>query len=78
MSVFIVFLEDRHINVHVEAYTGQGAAMKRAKDIVSDYNPARSVEQFDLPKGHLFFKRLNEEGDCVYVQEIPVNVSRSY
>jgi hypothetical protein len=73
MSVFIVILEDRHIDVKVEVFRTKKDAKVRAAEIVTEYdnyNDRKDRSGWKKPDEWLFFRYLSCEGDCVRVEEM--------
>jgi hypothetical protein len=69
--VFVVILEDRHIDVSVEAFAREVDAIERAREIVAEYD-YKPDEVVDLIDGWLFHALLSCEGDSVRVEELGV------
>ncbi len=63
MIVYVLVLEDRHIDVDVELFKKETEAVERAKEISTDYLHPRE----EICDGTIFHIRLNCEGDCVSV-----------
>jgi len=72
MNLFLVILEDRHTDVHVEAYSTKEAAIERFKEIVADYD--FTPEEPDKPiDGWLAHATLSRDGDYIRVEEIELD-----
>lgn len=65
MDIYLVVLEDRHIDVQIEAYTNRDVAITRAQEIEEDYD-LDGVDQYPY-LGAEYNKNLSCESDIVYV-----------
>ena len=66
MTVYLVILEDRHVDVQIEVYADKQAALRRAAEIVAKYG-YKDDDPF-LPAGWLFNAILSREDDRVCVR----------
>jgi hypothetical protein len=71
MKVYLVIIEDRHIDVQVEVYATAEAALERAREVVDEYGFMPEGPEGLLPNW-LFNATLSVEGDCVRVEEAEV------
>jgi hypothetical protein len=71
VKVYLVILEDRHVDVQVEVYATAEAALDRAHDVVDEYGFTPEEPDAEIP-GWLFHATLSVEGDCVRVEEAEV------
>jgi hypothetical protein len=71
MKVYLIIIEDRHVDVEVEVYATAKAALDRARWIVAryDYTPEEPDEEI---AGWLYHATLSREGDCLRVAEAKV------
>ena len=71
MKVFLVIIEDRHVDVEVQVFSEKRDAIRVANGIVHlyDYEPEEPDEPVD---GWIFHATLSCEGACVRVKEAEV------
>lgn len=70
MKVYLLIIEDRHIDVEVEVYLNKEKAINKAKmtaAIAVEYSHGEIEEQ--QIEGWLYFARYSVEGDCIRVEE---------
>ncbi len=72
MTVYLVILEDRHTDVQVEVFMRQEAAMKRAREIVEEYDFGDGGSDLPTSSEWLFGASLSHEGDYVHVEKAEV------
>jgi hypothetical protein len=72
MTVYLVILEDRHIDVRVEVFAKKVAAIARAEEIAEDYYYYESEEKESANPKWLFQARLSGEGDFIHVESAEV------
>lgn len=75
-------VEDRHADVEVKVFAGAGAVY-RALDYASrtarsmerqQGDMAASLNKYQEAAGYVWFANVGPEGDCVRVQELPLDV----
>jgi isopropylmalate/homocitrate/citramalate synthase len=69
LTVFLVFINDRHSDTDAEVFTSAEAAIEYARTTAREF--ARSPEDYieaDV-RGWLFFATYSVENDCVWVIE---------
>ena len=70
MKVYVVVLEDRHIDIQVEVFKDRGEAIAEAKRQAKDgcrYGEDYKEHNYD---GWEFHADFSCEGDCVFVKEV--------
>lgn len=73
-DIYIVILEDRHVDVQVFAYTVLGVAMNKAKEIITEYDfHEHEGFEYKYTDTFLFAAPLSCEGDHLSVNKIPLN-----
>jgi hypothetical protein len=68
MQIFVVIVEDRHIDVDVEVYSDRAVAIARAR-AVAEANAVEleDIEEDDNCTPYEYYADYSTEGDCVRV-----------
>jgi hypothetical protein len=79
MTVYLVIIEDRHIDVEVEVWADGTKAIQRGKEIALEYaGDPKNVKEYLTPSmiksGWLYNATYSCEDDCVRVQKTVIRL----